>query len=653
MKTFALMMALSLFGGMVAFAQGRAVEASVTSLSGNATLTNLTRTAALRRGDKLAAGDVIETAAGCRLVLALSDGSQMIVYELSRVVMKDIRYVTSLRELVEVLAGRVRIKISKLGGRPNPYRVNSPTASIAVRGTEFIVEVAGNGDTSVAVLEGLVEVASLIDPTQRRLVKPGRNVVVRASGDISLNQSGPGSELSALRKPLSEFKSFYYRDAQYAVTYAFDIYNRNTTEKSFNNLPTRFAAFADSHFDSLLNPAFATEFDSSAGRLTLLPSLSAPVESIRATTRPAVALHPFDYAANSQSSYFTPLTARWVIGGALLTTRTQQESYSFKETLFPPDQTLTTQFNGAATADTANVSLIAARRFGAGEHTSLGFKLDRLESRALLNTTEIFTDRLPLDVAFVSTRRNDARARSHRTAFTVGMAHEFARGDKLGVTYSYGTTAGRFRYHTTFDSLVLSTMQSKNLAAIATETTLLWRGSLTQRWFYGVEASWITERITDDYQYQRSQLAQRRAAQYPRLGGGLGFAWRPRTIFSFDISSGNKITDETNVETDADETSSLQQRYGARFLNGHLGLQTDLGRSLFASASVLRVFEQRTFELFAYHENYRTTFSHFSLGWRARPNWLAQYLVSTDFGSRRPSHTLVLRYEFQQDNQQR
>ncbi len=647
------MITLSLLGAMVAFAQNRAVEASVKSLSGSATLTNSMRTAALRRDDKLAAGDVIETATGCRLVLDLSDGSQMIVYELSRVVMKDFRFVTNLRELVEVMTGRVRIKISKLGGRPNPYRVNSPTASIAVRGTEFTVDVAANGETLVAVIEGLVEVASLIDPTQRRLVKPGRNVVVRASGDISHNQSGPGSELGALRKPLSDLKGLYYRDAEYAVTYAFNIYNRNTTERSFNNLPTRFAAFADSHFDSLLNPAFATEFERSAGRLTLLPSFSAPVESIRATTRPAVVLHPFDYAANSQSSYFTPLMARWVIGGALSTTRTQQESYSFRETR-SPGVAQTDQFNGAATADTANVSLIAARRLGARERTSIGFKFDRLESRALLNTAEFLIQHFQPDETYVANRFNEGRARSHRTTVTVGLAHEFVRGDKLGVTFSYGTAAGGFRYHRTSDAWGWSNpVQAKQIAAVASETTMLWRGPLTRRWFYGVEASWITERVTDDYEYQRSQLTQRRAAQRPRIGGGLGFAWRPRTIFSFDLSSSRKATDEANVETTRDDTYRDQQRYGARFLNGHLGLQTDLGRRLFASASVLRVFERRTFELFAYHENYRTTFSHFSMGWRVKPNWLAQYFVSTDYGSRRPSHSLVLRYEFQQDRRVR
>ena len=72
----------------------------------------------------------------------------------------------TLRELLEVLLGRVRVRINHFGGKPNPYRINSPTASIAVRGTEFSVAVNGAGDTEVLVYEGLVEVTSLSNPQQ-------------------------------------------------------------------------------------------------------------------------------------------------------------------------------------------------------------------------------------------------------------------------------------------------------------------------------------------------------------------------------------------------------------------------------------------------------------------------------------------------------
>ena len=52
----------------------------------------------------------------------------------------------------------VRVKINHFGGKPNPYRMNSPTASIAVRGTEFSIQVDQQGQTQVVVYEGAVEV---------------------------------------------------------------------------------------------------------------------------------------------------------------------------------------------------------------------------------------------------------------------------------------------------------------------------------------------------------------------------------------------------------------------------------------------------------------------------------------------------------------
>src|SRR5204862_5801211 len=126
--------------------------------------------------------------------ISLSDGSQVTVQPGSLVVLKDYRAANSLRELLEILAGRARIKVNHFGGRPNPYRVNSPTASIAVRGTEFSVAVEANGETQVEVYEGLVEVASLADPSRRALVEPGHSVIIRPNGEVrsSIPSSGGG-----------------------------------------------------------------------------------------------------------------------------------------------------------------------------------------------------------------------------------------------------------------------------------------------------------------------------------------------------------------------------------------------------------------------------------------------------------------------------
>ena len=102
------------------------------------------------------------------------------------VTLKDYRAAASLRELFGITLGMVRVKINHFAGKPNPYRMNSPTASIAVRGTEFSIEVDAEGATQVVVFEGAVEVASLTDPDRRVLIEAGRGVLVQGGQDFHL-----------------------------------------------------------------------------------------------------------------------------------------------------------------------------------------------------------------------------------------------------------------------------------------------------------------------------------------------------------------------------------------------------------------------------------------------------------------------------------
>ena len=113
--------------------------------------------------EELRAGDTIVTGRGGRLVLGLSDGSQAVIAAQTTVVIQDLKQ--SPRTLFNVIRGKTRIEIEKLGGQPNPYRVNTPTAVIAVRGTIFDVWFDGNA-TQVFVHEGEVAVTNLVFPNQ-------------------------------------------------------------------------------------------------------------------------------------------------------------------------------------------------------------------------------------------------------------------------------------------------------------------------------------------------------------------------------------------------------------------------------------------------------------------------------------------------------
>lgn len=125
--------------------------------------------------DELKAGDTIVTGKSGKLVLGLSDGSQAVIAPKTTVVIKDLSQ--SPRTLFNVIRGKTRIHIEKLGGQPNPYRVNTPTAVIAVRGTIFDVLVEGN-ETQVFLHEGEVAVINQALPDRLVILSAGQTTRV-------------------------------------------------------------------------------------------------------------------------------------------------------------------------------------------------------------------------------------------------------------------------------------------------------------------------------------------------------------------------------------------------------------------------------------------------------------------------------------------
>ncbi len=62
------------------------------------------------------------------------------------------------RGYFQLLLGRIRAVINKRTGGAPPFELGTPSAVIAVRGTQFEVEVDQRLETEVDVIEGLVEV---------------------------------------------------------------------------------------------------------------------------------------------------------------------------------------------------------------------------------------------------------------------------------------------------------------------------------------------------------------------------------------------------------------------------------------------------------------------------------------------------------------
>ena len=102
----------------------------------------------------------------------VADGSHFEVFPNSRVIFRNNG--GDWRDLLDILIGKVKVQIEKLGGLPNPNKVRTPTAVISVRGTVFDVNVEDEDATTlVLVEEGQVEVRHLVRSGDPRILNPG------------------------------------------------------------------------------------------------------------------------------------------------------------------------------------------------------------------------------------------------------------------------------------------------------------------------------------------------------------------------------------------------------------------------------------------------------------------------------------------------
>lgn len=646
------------------------VEAHVASVNGLVTRQSGSRPAqVLKRGEILAPNDEIDTRGGGRIAIELTDGSLITILPGSRIVFGDYRSAASLRELFEITAGRIRVRVNHFSGKPNPYRVNSPTASIAVRGTDFSVAVRVSGETQVVVYEGLVEVTSLTDPRRRALVEPGRGVIVRPNEDIRFFRPNRANEISERNdgggrerdqqanqqanqqsgQPASNQSGQGSQGATRDTTGNYERYLDSLVQPGETPPLSRFVAFADSHLDSLENPAYATEFTAAEGRVFLLPSFSGVVggktaeRSQNLSALGSAFLRPVDYGMLLQTSLFAPLAdARLALGGSFTTDYSGLQSF----TLDPGAMGLRATTSSTDSASIA-ASVLIARRFGGAGRTSFGLGLDHTAGRgSLLDlTTETGA------AGIVSRERLDSRSSIKRTRLRIGLTREFAAGHKLGVFYRHGLAASddRERSHT-LDGAPLA-LDSTHASSRLSELGLRLRGPITERLFYGVEGTLLSGNFAE--RLRRAGLAEqndRERFKQATLSLGLGYALRPRTVFSFDVAGALARANDVRRETAAGMllNNDRQRLYS---LSAHAAVQTDVWRNLFVSASILALKQERKTSLPLPATGFtrdRVTgyYSDYGAGWRFTPNFLAQYVFSTGYGRNPSGHALLLRYTF-------
>lgn len=142
------------------------------------------------RGEQLPAGTILDTGSG-KLLLRLSDGSEVLVRSHTRLQLQQ----PSLTDptYFQLLLGRIRALINKRTGGTAPFELGTSSAVIAVRGTQFDVEVNRRNVTEVDVIDGLVEVYGRRPGAGSVLLEPGFST--RVGLDSGPEQPEPTNEM--------------------------------------------------------------------------------------------------------------------------------------------------------------------------------------------------------------------------------------------------------------------------------------------------------------------------------------------------------------------------------------------------------------------------------------------------------------------------
>jgi ferric-dicitrate binding protein FerR (iron transport regulator) len=132
------------------------------------------------RGQNLPSDSVIKTNDG-QILLKVSDGSQVLIYPHTEVVLKEPSFLDP--NYLKLLLGRIRAQVSKRTGGSPSFQLGTPSAVITVRGTRFWVEVNPARVTEVDVFEGVVEVSGVHQLARSIVLEPGFSTRVSLDGD--------------------------------------------------------------------------------------------------------------------------------------------------------------------------------------------------------------------------------------------------------------------------------------------------------------------------------------------------------------------------------------------------------------------------------------------------------------------------------------
>lgn len=190
-------------------------EATVGFVHGDATAQAAEGTAPepLAPGARLQEGARLQVGPDAFVSVTLADGSVVRVQAQTDVQLRHLRRrgrAGSVQAVMEVRGGAVESSVAPSAEAFRRFEIRTPLAVTSVRGTRFVVGVAGSGQTTAAVLEGALTVQARDNQSgagqpQTAALAPAQGIVVAADGALGAVQSllHP-PDLSAVPEVLSD-----------------------------------------------------------------------------------------------------------------------------------------------------------------------------------------------------------------------------------------------------------------------------------------------------------------------------------------------------------------------------------------------------------------------------------------------------------------
>lgn len=188
----------------------RPSEAKLSAFRGSVSIASSGRNLAPVRGLNIGEGSDIKTAARSFMTLQLEDGSQVSLPSNSHVRITRLRHILltdSIDYEIAVDKGRIRSKVAPLGKKADRYRVRTPVAVSAVRGTDYRTRVdEASGTAFSETVEGEVVVAAGDSLNGAKLVSipAGTGAAATVSGALAKAELLPPPELLDPAKVQSE-----------------------------------------------------------------------------------------------------------------------------------------------------------------------------------------------------------------------------------------------------------------------------------------------------------------------------------------------------------------------------------------------------------------------------------------------------------------